>query len=412
MSSLGLGLGLGYDLRARSSVLERVIAQGDDLLAPSLLTVARGVPSSSTIKLGGVTINSSVLLGATDGFIGDYSGVTQTRGSVAISAWGDSMTRGAGSPIREIDFASILGAVSNNPIVYNRGVGGETSTEIKARFDSEPERHGDNTVFWVGHNTPNAVTDLANVQAMIAALEHTRYIVVGPTNSQDVRDALAGAIPAANYIDPTIALIDGTGESDWASVRIDTIHLNERGSEMVAMAVAAKAAGVFDMTMTADAGISRTSGTIILIYKPAFDDYIGYTNCNIISGVVVSGYALGLQTPGASNNAVSVENGIGTDRVTAGTTPAWPLVSGIWGVGVARYWQGTANIQKAGVPNATNPTIEDGRLFAEQTSCKVGAHGAPTYAKSSPKGEIALIHIPRAITTAEVAAVLVAQVTG
>ena len=64
----------------------------------------------------------------------------------SVTAWGDSMTPGTttGWPAQ---FAALSGTTMNA-----RGVGGETSTQIKTRFMAESARWGDFTIIWAGRN--------------------------------------------------------------------------------------------------------------------------------------------------------------------------------------------------------------------------------------------------------------------
>jgi lysophospholipase L1-like esterase len=113
-----------------------------------------------------------------DGFINSINS--------SIYAWGDSLTFGTGSTTGN-DYPSILSTLVNWK-VYNKGIPGETSTQIKDRFVSFYTANSIELkkpiIIWAGRNNyPDATTIKADIATMIAMLPHKNYLVLGITNS-------------------------------------------------------------------------------------------------------------------------------------------------------------------------------------------------------------------------------------
>ncbi len=144
-----------------------------------------------------------------NGNIGEATGVSlelsaDTHASALnvknLAVWSDSMGQA---------LAPILG-YSGGLSPYNGGVGGETSTQIRVRMLAATAKHGWCTLIWAGRNNRNAPsTVLADIAAMVAALGHDRYLILGVLNgigegtgSQDHTDIVAiNTALAATYGD-------------------------------------------------------------------------------------------------------------------------------------------------------------------------------------------------------------------
>lgn len=107
------------------------------------------------------------------------------RVSVSVAAWGDSMTAGsAGGEWRTELQRLLLGAP-----LYNGGVGGETSTQIKDRFIASTDaaktyRSYGVQIIWAGQNNTAATdTILTDIETMLATLKHGRFLILPPLNS-------------------------------------------------------------------------------------------------------------------------------------------------------------------------------------------------------------------------------------
>ncbi len=97
-----------------------------------------------------------------------------------ITCWGDSLTAGTGSTAGN-DFPSVLARLTGQTVT-NRGVGGDTSTQIRARYLADTAHRTDTQVWWIGTNNsydPNTI--IVDADAMVAALGHTRFVFAGPT---------------------------------------------------------------------------------------------------------------------------------------------------------------------------------------------------------------------------------------
>lgn len=148
----------------------------------------------------------------------------------------------------------------------NRGVGGQTSTQIRTRFFAEPELFGERAIFWVGRNNyffPDAVK--LDIAAMVAALTNDDFVILGVLNgdynSNETKGALGynvitglnadlSAAYGEHFIDIRQILVDSyktNSIGDIAdnvaglvprSLRLDGIHLNRDGVAIVARTVA------------------------------------------------------------------------------------------------------------------------------------------------------------------------------
>lgn len=177
-----------------------------------------------------------------------------------VVAWGDSLTAGAGGTAWTTQFATLSGIST-----LNRGVGGNTSTQIEARFMAEPSHFGDFTVIWAGRNNyTDPTTVQSDIASMVSALTTTRYLILGVINGnyggyESVGGEGYGAITQLNsdlaaiygshFIDIREILVSSYNPlssqdvSDLArdivptSLRSDNVHLNTTGYGIVANAV-------------------------------------------------------------------------------------------------------------------------------------------------------------------------------
>lgn len=185
-------------------------------------------------------------------------------GRADIVAWGDSMTYGTGAdhpdrgektwPRWFTEFTGIK--------VIKKGVGGESSKQIRDRMLAEPALHKEFTVIWAGRNNyrgPDWVK--THIAEMVAALDHDNYLIVGITNSVEeprggerlkIIDTLNAELKAAygvRFVDVRpllVAAYDKTRPQDVtdhendvvpASLRSDKLHLNTAGYRIVAQAI-------------------------------------------------------------------------------------------------------------------------------------------------------------------------------
>lgn len=176
-----------------------------------------------------------------------------------IAAWGDSLISGGAGSDGIID--QLTESFGGAKTVYNGGVGGETSTQVRTRMLAATDKHNDTTVIWVGQNNYNApATIKSDVAAMVAALGHDRYVILSLINGDDSVDWEGGAayeykialnedlaeLYPNNFLDvrtPLVAAYNPNSSEDVtdhnhdvvpSSLRGDAIHLNEAGEAIVA----------------------------------------------------------------------------------------------------------------------------------------------------------------------------------
>ena len=141
---------------------------------------------------------------------------------MTIWAWGDSLTQGYGD-LTPNTYPLYLTTALGVPVL-NKGIGGETSTQIAARMLSTPASFtaGNCGIFWAGGNNRSQVsTVLADNASMIAALNTPKcFLVLGDINSGyapsgtsdynaiiDTNVALAAQYPN-NYLNIRKLLVD------------------------------------------------------------------------------------------------------------------------------------------------------------------------------------------------------------
>ncbi|HKB92184.1 MAG TPA: GDSL-type esterase/lipase family protein [Opitutaceae bacterium] len=173
-----------------------------------------------------------------------------------VAAWGDSLTQGTGGT----PYPTQLGNLTFHA-VYNGGIYGETSTQIKNRMLAATDKYVCTTIIWAGRNNyADPATVKADIAAMVSALGHTKYLVVGVINGNysgeysgqsgyatlvQLNTDLAAAY-GSHFVDIRTCLVshyDPNNPQDVAdhakdipptSLRSDPIHLNTAGYSVVA----------------------------------------------------------------------------------------------------------------------------------------------------------------------------------
>lgn len=103
--------------------------------------------------------------------------VADVTNSFNIAYWGDSLTVG-GQGYNPTTVSQVQQLIGYN--YYNGGIAGETSTQIRTRMIAATDKYNWTTVIWAGQNNHNATsTVLSDIATMVAALTHTRYLIVG-----------------------------------------------------------------------------------------------------------------------------------------------------------------------------------------------------------------------------------------
>lgn len=101
-----------------------------------------------------------------------------------IACFGDSLTNGYGAGSSSLAYYSVLSSLyGGERAVFNGGYNAGTSTVIRQTFDANPDQHTATCVIWAGnnnvHNDAGTEQSKIDVAAMIAALPHTRFLVLG-----------------------------------------------------------------------------------------------------------------------------------------------------------------------------------------------------------------------------------------
>ena len=178
-----------------------------------------------------------------------------------VWCWGDSLTNGTpeGAPNYPIVLQQLYAGTSAPRLVDNEGRGGETSSQIVARFFAQPsDSYGDESthVFWMGRNDFPDSTLLADNAQRVAdwftkgpQFSHGRVLFLTTLNTAEERQGSFGydVIAAMNHsliarlgervLDIRSLLVkasNGKGDaiaSDWT---IDGLHLNAPANAHVA----------------------------------------------------------------------------------------------------------------------------------------------------------------------------------
>lgn len=130
--------------------------------------------------------------------VGDSDDVA-IDGSIAnLAAWGDSLTQGIGAPAADSYPSDLTGSLGY--AVFNGGVSGNTSTQIRTRMIADTTKVGWPVIIWAGRNNwraPAIVED--DIAAMVASLGHTHYFVLSVPNG-DVSTEWAGGVDYAGIM--------------------------------------------------------------------------------------------------------------------------------------------------------------------------------------------------------------------
>lgn len=178
---------------------------------------------------------------------------------ISIAAWGDSFTEGSGGLGNT--YPLYLNGLSGK-YVYNGGVGGETSTEIKDRFLADTLKQRWPVIIWAGRNNFADTAQISSdITAMINSLGHDRYLVLSVMTNQTQIAGTAdhtlittynntlAAKYGDNYIDvrsyivsqynPALSqdVIDHDNDVTPTSLCADGLHLNAAGYQKVAQRI-------------------------------------------------------------------------------------------------------------------------------------------------------------------------------
>ncbi|MBP1852677.1 SGNH/GDSL hydrolase family protein [Rhizobium halophytocola] len=217
-----------------------VAASALSAFPPGIGTLRLGRSSAS--GLGAVVIRNieGHARGLSDG---ELAARATRRPDARIAAYGDSITAGNATGVTDgYDYPAILQRLLQRT-VFNGGIGGETSAQIKTRLLADVDRKNWLFVIGAGRNDGNAQTTiLANIATMVADLPYGgRYLILSVPYAADTSQAeidyvgaINGALASA-YADRFIPI-------DWSMIsRVsDNLHPDDGGNAAIAAAVASK----------------------------------------------------------------------------------------------------------------------------------------------------------------------------
>lgn len=380
---------------------ENVANKSDSYTASSSTTYA-----STKALVDGLSTKATIGGYVTEVIAGDGAKSDRTEGARLVSSttniygWGDSLTAGAGGT----PYPTTLGAITSFTVT-NKGVGGESSTQIKDRFITDA-LFGETTIIWAGRNnfTSPAIVK-ADIATIVASLTHTRFLVMEILNADEVGERIGEvdyliltqlnadlkALYGNKFVEIRKALVDAHTNSvqdliDFAndvpptSLRSDHIHLNTAGYTFVAEYVNSKLGILLEKTgflQSKDLSYyTYRKGTSTNNYIPRFSD-LG--RALTASSVYDTGSLVGIGT----NNPAQKLDVNGSVRVLDKVEFGW----GYGGVGTSATqtiglytWNGTSSVERVRVNNVGAVGI--GTLAPSQKLEVVGNVLATSFMKS------------------------------
>jgi len=160
-----------------------------------------------------------------------------------IACYGDSTTAGA-AITQGYEYPALLAEAGNYSCI-NRGVGGYTPTQIKDKYIADGDLLNPSCLVLcdVGDNAGTAASQITQFNAALAAQKSGEHLVIGRFLTSVVsaeNAALLAEYGASNFLDLKPILQAASGEEDFASLRMDAVHLNAAGNAVMAEAVNAK----------------------------------------------------------------------------------------------------------------------------------------------------------------------------
>lgn len=272
------GLMPGMTLMARTSSTELRIYKNDAVVASAVQPSTSLSGNELFLGRAGGNFNSETFAFA---FIGAGLSVDDVRALSAalrdylvtsmrpLVCFGDSLTQGARnmgkSPLATTtNYPSVLQSMLKR-IVYNGGISGQTSSEIRERAESDNVMNAAVNVIWAGRNNfLEFDTVLSDIDRIVKHLTHQRYVVMSVLNGDYLSEekGMSGydslirlntelaSRYGSRFLDIRRVLIsaaDPTNEKDAmdvkrdvvpGSLRSDTIHMNDKGDAIVGKAVA------------------------------------------------------------------------------------------------------------------------------------------------------------------------------
>jgi hypothetical protein len=178
--------------------------------------------------------------------------------TVYVAWWGDSFVAGTGATSGS-NLPYALSRITGFN-VYNGGVGSETSTQIRKRFFADTARWKYPTIIWAGRNNyADMATVEGDISAMVTALGHQRFIVLGIVKKNYQTDTQIDTLNThlknkygPKFIDmqsflfnqynpnlPQDVAAHAAGNNPW-SLHFDWLHPNNEGYLLIAQYISTK----------------------------------------------------------------------------------------------------------------------------------------------------------------------------
>ena len=179
----------------------------------------------------------------TSSYATPYNRYIPTTAQKGYAFYGDSMFNTPDSANSVPNKFAVL--YTPNSDVQARGVNGNTSTQVKTRFDTLPQYRNQPTAFWCGRNDPSVpATVISNIQGMVNQLDNPSNCIVmlttwnttefaaGPGNAGYDTIATLRAAQVAAFGSLTLDANDITQANNY-----DGLHPNSAGSILIAQRI-------------------------------------------------------------------------------------------------------------------------------------------------------------------------------
>lgn len=160
--------------------------------------------------------------------------MSSTSRSTLGVGWGDSTIAGTGadSPHGPPWLTVVAGLTGF--VMSNQGVSGNTSIQIKARFDANPSFWNRSTIILSGFNNSSSPSQvLSDTAAMVASLGHNRYLVLAlwatdAPSLANITTINSGLLSAhgSHFYDPGLPKVSGLLDPTYVD---SGVHMNTAG---------------------------------------------------------------------------------------------------------------------------------------------------------------------------------------
>lgn len=259
--------------------------------------------------------------------------------SIPIATWGDSLTFGS---FAQTPWPVQLAWLSKQYMVYNGGVGAETSTQIASRMLAATDKYSWPTVIWAGRNNvvsgSTVEADIASMVAALASVGNTNYLVLGILNASTTAEWSGGV--TYNQINAINTYLASTYGSHYFDIRsyLVTNGLSNAG-------ITPTADDTWNIAHDVPPDSLRYSGDTLHLNSTGYGIVAARVNANIdtLLGVTTSNFSSEVVTLGSLKTTLSNLSASGYtisgDRAFYATTTNFLTAVGI---GAAKNMQSSA----------------------------------------------------------------------